>query len=123
MTSVALQFAVYRTIHASLHPNIVSVFRISFSYPTGFNFFDMYMDTKSRKLKTWAEIIPEFIYDSNKPFFETLVPTIDTVRYGYMFEKLLGVKKPVMFTGNTGTLHNYYVSFVCRKRITVITFL
>ncbi|KAI8430876.1 hypothetical protein MSG28_001009 [Choristoneura fumiferana] len=70
--------------------------------PQGFNFFDMYMDTKQRKLKVWAEIIPEFIYDSNKPFFETLVPTIDTVRYGYLFEKLLGAGKPVMFTGSTG---------------------
>ncbi|XP_021206053.2 dynein axonemal heavy chain 6 isoform X1 [Bombyx mori] len=71
-------------------------------YPQGFNFFDMYMDTRQRKLKVWAEIIPEFIYDCNKPFFETLVPTIDTVRYGYLFEKLLGAGKPVMFTGNTG---------------------
>lgn len=62
----------------------------------------MYMDTKFRKLKVWAEIIPEFIYDSEKPFFETLVPTIDTVRYGYLFEKLLGSGKPVMFTGSTG---------------------
>lgn len=60
------------------------------------------MDTKHRKLKVWAEIIPEFIYDCNQPFFETLVPTIDTVRYGYLFEKLLSAGKPVMFTGNTG---------------------
>ncbi|XP_045784195.1 dynein axonemal heavy chain 6 [Maniola jurtina] len=71
-------------------------------YPQGFNFFDMFMDTKQRKLKVWAEIIPQFIYDCNRPFFETLVPTIDTVRYGYLFEKLLSVGKPVMFTGNTG---------------------
>ncbi|KAJ8737519.1 hypothetical protein PYW08_000114 [Mythimna loreyi] len=70
--------------------------------PQGFNFFDMYMDTKLRRLKVWAEIIPEFVYDPNKPFFETLVPTIDTVRYGYLFEKLLSSGKPVMFTGYTG---------------------
>ncbi|XP_072930463.1 dynein axonemal heavy chain 6 isoform X2 [Epargyreus clarus] len=71
-------------------------------FPQGFNFFDMYMDTKQRKLKVWAEIIPEFQYDANRPFFETLVPTIDTVRYGYLFRKLLASGKPVMFTGNTG---------------------
>lgn len=70
--------------------------------PQGFVFFDMFMDTKVRRLKVWAEIIPEFIYDSAQPFFETLVPTIDTVRYGYLFEKLLGCGKPVMFTGSTG---------------------
>ncbi|XP_063373463.1 dynein axonemal heavy chain 6 [Cydia amplana] len=71
-------------------------------FPQGFNFFDMYMDTKQRKLKVWAEIIPVFVYDSDKPFFETLVPTVDTVRYGYLSEKLLAAGKPVMFTGGTG---------------------
>ncbi|XP_049884905.1 dynein axonemal heavy chain 6 [Pectinophora gossypiella] len=71
-------------------------------YPVGFNFFDMYMDTKMRRLKPWGDIIPVFVYDCDKPFFETLVPTIDTVRYGYLFEKLVAVNKPVMFTGNTG---------------------
>ncbi|RVE44268.1 hypothetical protein evm_011063 [Chilo suppressalis] len=71
-------------------------------FPQGFNFFDMYMDTRQRRLKAWGEIIPDFLYDCNRPFFETLVPTIDTVRYGYLFEKLLNSGKPVMFTGNTG---------------------
>ncbi|KAJ8737210.1 hypothetical protein PYW07_000481 [Mythimna separata] len=94
--------------------------------PQGFNFFDMYMDTKMRRLKTWGEIIPAFEYDPSKPFFETLVPTIDTVRYGYLFEKLLGAGKPVMFTGNTGVgktviaigmlnkmaLTGYYIPFI-----------
>lgn len=72
------------------------------SFPHGFNFFDMYMDTKQRRLKVWAEIKPDFEYDPLRPFFETLVPTIDTVRYGYLFEKLLSVNKPVMITGDTG---------------------
>ncbi|KAG7313007.1 hypothetical protein JYU34_000084 [Plutella xylostella] len=71
-------------------------------FPHGFNFFDMYMDTKHRRLKVWAEIKPDFEYDPLRPFFETLVPTIDTVRYGYLFEKLLSVNKPVMITGDTG---------------------
>lgn len=91
------------------------------SFPQGFNFFDMFMDTKHRKLKVWAEIIPEFIYDCNRPFFETLVPTIDTVRYGYLFEKLLAAGKPVMFTGSTGT-HLLCIVFLllCLKWISII---
>ncbi|CAH0703555.1 unnamed protein product [Spodoptera exigua] len=94
--------------------------------PMGFNLFDMYMDTRMRRLKVWAEIIPDFLYDSAKPFFETLVPTIDTVRYGYLFEKLVSCGKPVMFTGNTGvgktvialetlnkmSLGGYYIPFI-----------
>lgn len=99
--------------------SLVLSFVSRFSYPAGFNFFDMFMDTKSRKLKTWAEIIPEFVYDCNKPFFETLVPTIDTVRYGYMFEKLLGVNKPVMFTGNTGNSSRFCCLLTFRSQINI----
>lgn len=31
-----------------------------------------------------------------------LVPTTDTVRYGYLMEKLLAVRRSVLFTGGTG---------------------
>lgn len=31
----------------------------------------------------WEKIIPPFIFNPNKPFFEMLVPTTDTVRFGY----------------------------------------
>lgn len=36
------------------------------------------------------------------PFFDILVPTIDTQRYGYLMEKLTDVKHSVLFTGTTG---------------------
>lgn len=100
----SLRLFLYLHKNAKKLITIKEFFCLFISVPQGFNFFDMYMDTKARKLKVWAEIIPEFIYDSDKPFFETLVPTIDTVRYGYLFEKLLGSGKPVMFTGSTGMI-------------------
>jgi len=31
-----------------------------------------------------------------------LVPTVDTVRFGYLLEKLLAVRHPVLYTGETG---------------------
>lgn len=31
-----------------------------------------------------------------------IVPTIDTVRYGYLLDKLLAGRKSVLFTGQTG---------------------
>ena len=36
------------------------------------------------------------------PFFDILVPTIDTKRYGLLMEKLLDVGHSVLFTGTTG---------------------
>ena len=47
--------------------------------------------------------MPAFIYDPSLPFFEILVPTIETVRFGFLMEKLLKVNKPILFTGGTGT--------------------
>lgn len=50
----------------------------------------------------WERIIPTFKYSREVPFFEMLVPTTDTVRYGYLMEKLLAVRHSVLFTGTTG---------------------
>lgn len=36
------------------------------------------------------------------PYFDILVPTVDTVRYGFLMEKLIGVRHSVLFTGTTG---------------------
>uniref|UniRef100_A0A8C9Y7F2 Dynein axonemal heavy chain 6 n=1 Tax=Sander lucioperca TaxID=283035 RepID=A0A8C9Y7F2_SANLU len=55
-----------------------------------------------KRLEFWEKIIPSFTYNSEQPFFEMLVPTTDTVRYGYLMEKLLSVRRSVLFTGSTG---------------------
>lgn len=60
------------------------------------------MNTKSQTLEIWTKLMPSFSYDKAMPFFEILVPTVDTVRFGYLMEKLLNVNKAVLFTGGTG---------------------
>ena len=50
----------------------------------------------------WEKVIPVFKYDPEVPFFDMLVPTMDTVRFGYLMEKLLAVNRSVLFTGTTG---------------------
>uniref|UniRef100_A0A8D3AZ06 Dynein, axonemal, heavy chain 6 n=1 Tax=Scophthalmus maximus TaxID=52904 RepID=A0A8D3AZ06_SCOMX len=68
---------------------------------TGIDEF-VYMNFNQKRLETWEAIIPSFHYDIEQPFFEMLVPTTDTVRYGYLMEKLLSVQRSVLFTGDTG---------------------
>ncbi|XP_075717900.1 dynein axonemal heavy chain 6 [Rhinoderma darwinii] len=70
--------------------------------PTSGDLWSVYMDYDTKRLDPWERIIPSFKYDSNVPFFEMLVPTTDTVRYGYLMEKLLAVRHSVLFTGTTG---------------------
>ena len=61
-----------------------------------------YMDGDTKRLDSWERIVPAFRFDKETPFFELLVPTIDTVRYGYLMEKLLEVNMSVLYTGGTG---------------------
>ena len=60
------------------------------------------MDVPHRRMDLWEKIVPKFTYDAEKPYFEMLVPTIDSVRYGFLMEKLLQVERSVLFTGETG---------------------
>ena len=53
-------------------------------------------------MDSWERIVPTFKYNKEIPFFEMLVPTVDTVRFGYLLEKLLQVKQSVLYTGGTG---------------------
>ena len=53
-------------------------------------------------MEMWEKMVPKFVYDSSKPYFEMLVPTIDSVRYGYLMEKLINVNRSVLYTGETG---------------------
>ncbi|XP_042075509.1 LOW QUALITY PROTEIN: dynein axonemal heavy chain 6 [Haplochromis burtoni] len=64
--------------------------------------WSVYMNFDHRELQLWTAIIPSFKYNREQPFFEILVPTTDTVRYGYLMEKLLSVRRSVLFTGDTG---------------------
>ncbi|XP_063222655.1 dynein axonemal heavy chain 6 isoform X2 [Bacillus rossius redtenbacheri] len=64
--------------------------------------WNLYTDPISKVLVTWDGIIPPFKFDAKIPFFDMLVPTTDTVRYGYVLERLLSIGKPVMYTGQTG---------------------
>lgn len=64
--------------------------------------WSVYMNFKHNHLEPWEEIIPSFKYNPEQPFFEMLVPTADTVRYGYLMKNLLSVRHSVLFTGETG---------------------
>lgn len=70
--------------------------------PSNGDLYNYYMDFDNKRFETWEKIIPSFKYDPELPFFEILVPTIDTVRYGYVMEKLLAVNRSVLYTGGTG---------------------
>ncbi|XP_071942686.1 dynein axonemal heavy chain 6-like [Antedon mediterranea] len=70
--------------------------------PQNGDLWSVYMDFDTKRLDLWEKIIPTFKYNPEVPFFEMLVPTLDTVRFGYIMEKLLAIGRSVLFTGTTG---------------------
>lgn len=70
--------------------------------PSSGDLWSIHMDFDTKRLDPWERIIPTFKYSRDVPFFEMLVPTADTVRFGYLMKKLLAVRRSVLFTGITG---------------------
>ena len=70
--------------------------------PGSGDLFSYFVDFETRRLEPWEKIIPSFKYSSSVPYFDLLVPTVDTVRFGFLMEKMLNVNRSVLFTGTTG---------------------
>jgi dynein heavy chain len=73
-----------------------------FRLPPGVDLFGVFMNVNDHRLEPWVKMLPTFSYNKDTPFFETLVPTTDTVRFGYVMERLMYVNYPVLFVGDTG---------------------
>lgn len=73
-----------------------------FRLPAGVDLWGVFMNVTAHRLEPWTRIIPSFSYDKEVKFFEMLVPTIDTVRFGHVMERLVSVNYPVLVTGETG---------------------
>ena len=65
--------------------------------------YDLQIDFKNRKFIAWEQSVPDFIYDPTVPYFDILVPTVDTYRYSFLLRTLLACGKSVLFSGQTGT--------------------
>ncbi|XP_049536716.1 dynein axonemal heavy chain 6 [Anopheles darlingi] len=64
--------------------------------------WDFRINTKTRTWESWNAIHPKFVYNPTVPYFDLLVPTLDTTKYSFVSEMLLQHQYPVMYTGDTG---------------------
>lgn len=72
-------------------------------FPMKDTVFDYFVDFSKKTLLSWDALIDEhWEYDKNLPFYKVLVPTSDTMRYGYLVTSLLKQKSPVMLIGGVG---------------------
>lgn len=61
--------------------------------PPSASVFDFFVDVKKdaqgaavSALQQWSAVLPAFAYDKRMPYFQMLVPTVDTVRYSYLLQ-------------------------------------
>ncbi|XP_066905838.1 dynein axonemal heavy chain 6 isoform X4 [Halyomorpha halys] len=71
-------------------------------FPQAGSVWDMYYSVEQSMLRNWTSIMPHFKYNPEVRFFDMLVPTMDTVCFGFIMEMLLEENHPVFFTGTTG---------------------
>lgn len=68
----------------------------------GTKLFDVYLNLESKKFEHWNTIIPDFVYKARIPYHELLVPTVDSIRYTHVAQRIVHMNQPVMLTGTTG---------------------
>ncbi|XP_043266980.1 dynein axonemal heavy chain 6 [Venturia canescens] len=83
--------------------------------PSSGDLWSLYINVPNRRMDLWVKLMPAFVYDKEQPFFEILVPTIDTVRFGYIVQKLIEANKPVFVTGETGVGKSVITKVVLRN--------
>jgi dynein heavy chain len=51
----------------------------------------------------WEEKVPAFEMPPDRKFGSILVPTVDTVRYAWLVNQIMSLRKPALFCGDSGT--------------------
>ena len=72
------------------------------TFPGAGTVYSYFVSNKEQNFRNWEDVVPAFTYNKALPYFELVVPTVDTTRYSFLLEILLEVEKSVLFTGLTG---------------------
>ena len=74
--------------------------------------YDVFVDVNDAELpwRKWQDVVPEFVYSRDQPYFYMVVPTLDTVRYSFILKQQVQLLNPVFLTGVTGTGKTVIVS-------------
>ena len=65
--------------------------------------FDAFYDDIHKQWRSWSSLVPEYKHDPQRKFNEILVPTVDTTRTEWLLRLQVGIKRPVLLVGETGT--------------------
>lgn len=73
-------------------------------FPENCSVFDYCVDSQTKELRLWDELVPKFELDIEQPLQSTLVPTSTTVCLKWFLDTLVNRNgRPVMLVGGAGT--------------------
>ncbi|CEG44893.1 flagellar inner arm dynein 1 heavy chain beta [Plasmopara halstedii] len=87
-------------------------------YPPVKTVYDFFVEPSSREFKLWDEKLPQnFKIAPNTPFHNIIIPTIDTLRYGFLLQTMLAAGINTLLVGETGvgktTVINREIEALC----------
>ncbi|XP_028992315.1 dynein axonemal heavy chain 2 isoform X2 [Betta splendens] len=74
------------------------------TFPVKDTVYEYFVDTKNRNWTSFDDKLPKgWRYNTSAPFYNIIVPTVDTVRYNFLVQTLVLAQYPVLLTGPVGT--------------------
>ena len=78
-------------------------------FPEGKLVYDFTFDKNRQKWVPWMETVEVQPLDPEMEYADIIVPTVDTVRYEFILDKLLSHKHHLLYVGTTGTGKTVYI--------------
>ncbi|XP_060775597.1 dynein axonemal heavy chain 2 [Neoarius graeffei] len=74
------------------------------TFPNKDTIYEYCVDAKNKSWSSFENQLPKgWRYKPNAPFYQIMVPTVDTVRYNFLVNSLICGQYPVLLTGPVGT--------------------
>ncbi len=65
--------------------------------------YDNYFDMDAMNYLPWQRMVEDYVPPPSQKFAQILVPTVDTKRYSWLLNQVMGVGRPCMYIGDSGT--------------------
>ncbi|KAK3792441.1 hypothetical protein RRG08_045982, partial [Elysia crispata] len=71
--------------------------------PGHMTLYDFLFDVKKKKWIPWSNLVPTYVHDVDRKFYDILVPTVETVRSTWLLDLMVKIRRSVVMIGETGT--------------------
>ena len=71
--------------------------------PPSTSYYENIIEISSQSWVPWARKVEPYAAPDDGKFSKILVPTVDTMRYSWLLDKIMGIQRPALFVGASGT--------------------